>query len=84
MDKWKVEFLDNTAPDIDEYDVEAKDVMLSMYTKFRLRNVVNGCVLRSKFFSFINPNDATCLKSEKKDTYTVWNIEQQWNEKREI
>lgn len=79
-DHWKVEVI---------RDVASKDKtkIRTLTTAFRLKHEVLGCYLRAGNVNLpqwgFRQIEVTCTKDNNpRDTYTHWNVEAHWNEKR--
>ncbi|KAI8806925.1 Dolichyl-phosphate-mannose-protein mannosyltransferase-domain-containing protein [Cladochytrium replicatum] len=78
-DHWKVEIYE---------DVAAKDIDIvrSLTTRFRLRHVMTGCLLRSHAVNLpqwgFKQAEVICQKrGDNSSINNIWNIEQHWNDK---
>ena len=79
-DYWKIEVLDDVAS-------RDRSRIRTLTTSFRLKHTVMGCYLRAGNTNLpqwgFRQIEVTCAKdTNPRDTYTHWNVEAHWNDKR--
>ncbi|KAJ3099454.1 Protein O-mannosyltransferase 2 [Phlyctochytrium planicorne] len=80
-DHWRVEIVD----DLHERNAE---LVKSLTTRFRLRHVMTGCLLRSPGttlpqWGFKQAEVSCAPKGDNSSINNIWNVEQHWNDKLE-
>jgi dolichyl-phosphate-mannose-protein mannosyltransferase len=81
-DNWVIEIVDDTLYPFEDPNTAR---IKSLTTRFRLRHQVLGCYLVARNVNLpewgFKQTEVTCERGSPKDSNSLWNIEQHWNDK---